>query len=496
LSFKEILYEIGEGESKTLEFKEIMPSGDKIAKTAIAFSNKAGGKILIGISDSGEIIGTDVNNISKIKDSITSTIWDMCQPHVNFEVFTDNIMRKHIIVIRVFPGNLKPYYLKHKGKESGTYIRVGATNRKAENQNILELERERENISFDEEIDYSLKPGQIDISFIIDKFKKIGKNINEEKLINLGLLKQKNSTKHTTKALAVLSGVYDSTVTKCARFKGLNKTTFIDKKEYRGNLFSQIDSIEQFLHNHLHTTAIFEGFQRKDALEIPLLALREAITNAIVHRDYSNPGRDIKIAIYDNRLEIVSPGSLPNTLTIHEIFEGRSEIRNRLIAKIFKETGYIEQWGSGIERMVNLCIESNLPKPLLKETGDSVSVTFFRKNSNIYEATLDKTVTLIKQKRPQTTTNDHKRPQTTTNDRKQPQKIEHTHDTTKEELKILNYIQQHRQISMKEAISLLPFGKTKIKELFNTLIKKEYIERKGYGKGTFYVLLNNSVELL
>lgn len=132
------------------------------------------------------------------------------------------------------------------------------------------------------------------------------------------------------------------------------------------------------MENHLNLSSEFEKFQRKDILEIPTLALREGIINAIVHRDYSNQGRDIKIGIYDDVVEIVSPGGLPSTLTIEQIYSGRSEIRNRVLARIFKEFNFIERWGSGINRMINLCKNANLKAPEIRETGDSVILTFYR----------------------------------------------------------------------------------------------------------------------
>lgn len=153
---------------------------------------------------------------------------------------------------------------------------------------------------------------------------------------------------------------------------------FLDKKEFTGDIFSKIENIQMFLQNHLRVKSKFEGFQRKDFLEIPMLALREGIINALVHRDYSNQGRDIKIGIYDDIVEIISPGALPSTLTLEQIYSGRSEIRNRVIARVFKELNFIERWGSGINRMINLCRNAGMKEPQIREVGDSISLVFFR----------------------------------------------------------------------------------------------------------------------
>ena len=376
MDIKEI---VKNGENKTIEFKEIIPNSKKISQTAVAFANGAGGKILIGITDDRKIVGIDEKqDILKIIDDLNTIIYDSCYPNINADIYTENKDNKTILVIEVFPGNLKPYYIKSMGKENGVYIRVGASNRKASYENILELERQRRNITFDEEIDWDLEYEDLNLDFLKKKFKENGKDFSEEKLLNLGLIKKDGNDLKVTRGFGIILGLYENTNINCARFKGKTMDIFLDKKEFTGDIFGKIENIQMFLSNHLNLSSKFENFQRKDILEIPMLALREGIINAIVHRDYSNQGRDIKIGIYDDVVEIVSPGGLPSTLTIEQIYSGRSEIRNRVLARIFKELNFIEKWGSGINRMINLCKEVNLKVPEIKETGDSIVLTFYR----------------------------------------------------------------------------------------------------------------------
>jgi len=376
LDIKEI---VKNGENKTIEFKEIIPNSKKISQTAVAFANGAGGKILIGITDDRKIVGIDEKqDIFKIIDDLNTIIYDSCYPNINTDIYTENKDNKTILVIEVFPGNLKPYYIKSMGKENGVYIRVGASNRKASYENVLELERQRRNITFDEEIDWDLEYEDLNLDFLKKKFKENGKDFSEEKLLNLGLIKKDGNDLKVTRGVGIILGLYENTNINCARFKGKTMDIFLDKKEFTGDIFGKIENIQMFLSNHLNLSSKFENFQRKDILEIPMLALREGIINAIVHRDYSNQGRDIKIGIYDDVVEIVSPGGLPSTLTIEQIYSGRSEIRNRVLARIFKELNFIEKWGSGINRMINLCKEVNLKVPEIKETGDSIVLTFYR----------------------------------------------------------------------------------------------------------------------
>ena len=373
---------IKNGENKTTEFKEIIPNSKKISQTAVAFANGAGGKIYIGITDDRQIIGIDEKlDIFKVIDDLNTIIYDSCYPNINTNIYTENKEDKTILVIEIFPGNLKPYYIQSMGKENGVYIRVGASNRKASYENILELERQRKNITFDEEIDWELEYKVLNLEKLKKIFKENKKDFSKEKLLNLGLIKTEGKDLKVTKGLGIILGIYENTTINCARFKGNSMDIFLDKKEFTGNIFEKIENIQLFFENHLNLSSKFEKFQRKDILEIPILALREGVINAIVHRDYSNQGRDIKIGIYDDIVEIISPGGLPSTLTIDQIYSGRSEIRNRVLARIFKEFNFIEKWGSGINRMINLCKNANLKTPEIKETGDSVVLTFYRANS-------------------------------------------------------------------------------------------------------------------
>jgi ATP-dependent DNA helicase RecG len=173
-----LLIDISNGESKTLEFKEKLPSNDIIAKTILAFSNTAGGKLIIGISDDRKIIGIDDSNIFEIKDKIANIIYDSCYPNILPEIYTMTIEDKLLLVVEVFRGNLIPYYLKKYGRDNGVFIRIGATNKKASIDNIMELERQRNNISYDEEINYNIDFDTLDLTPIYKQFEKQNKQID------------------------------------------------------------------------------------------------------------------------------------------------------------------------------------------------------------------------------------------------------------------------------------------------------------------------------
>lgn len=373
-----ILDQIKNGESKTLELKEKLPDNKSIAKTVIAFANTGGGKIIVGINDKLKITGVDANSVYVLKDKIASVIFDSCSPDILPEIYTININDKLLLVIEIFRGNLMPYFLKSEGKTDGVYIRVGATNRKASPQIIEELQRHKRYVSFDEEINYDITVSESDMIPLKTRFAKTGKTLSDEKLRNLKLIKTDRGITYPTNALLILLGKFPHCSVKCARFKGITMEVFIDKKEYRGNIFSILENTQNFILNHINLSAKIEGLYRTDNYEIPLIALREALINALIHRDYANFGRDIKMGVYDDIVNIVSPGALPNIVTIEDILRGRSEIRNKAIANVFKELGLIEQWGSGINRIMLACKKAELDQPKIREQGDFVDVEFYR----------------------------------------------------------------------------------------------------------------------
>ncbi len=455
-----IINQIEKGESKRIEFKRELPKGKQIAKTIVAFSNTSGGKLIIGIDDNRNIVGIDGNKIFDLKDQIFTIIYDSCYPNIIPEVYTKNIKGKTILIIEVFRGNLLPYYLKKDGKNSGTYIRIGSSNRKASYENILELERQKRNISFDEEINYEIDFNSLDLSILYNKFKEINKELTISKLKNLKLIKEENNKIYPTNGLIIILGLRENVVTNCGRFKGVTSDIFIDRKEYKNNLFEQIEYIENFIKNYLALNGVIVGMKRVDTYEIPIEAIREAVLNAIIHRDYINLGRNIKIGIYDDRLKITSPGGFPNNITKEDILYGISEIRNKVIARVFKELEYIEQWGTGIERINNLCLKHHLRHPYIMERGDFVILEIYR-NDRLEED----------------------------NDR-----LEEDNDRldSQEKLKtfqllIMKHLNENEQITKKDIKKLCNIQNTRAKEVINYLIKVDLITRKGKGRGIYYI---------
>ncbi len=468
--------QIQKGESKTLELKEALPKNENIAKTVVAFSNTSGGKLIIGVNDQREIIGIDDNELFDMQDKIASIIAGSCSPGILPEIYSVNIEGKLVLVIEVVRGNLKPYFLKSQGKADGTYIRIGATNRPADLDTIAELERQKRHISFDEEICYELTFDQLDISSLQQRFENIGKPLTEDKLRNLKLIKSDSGTGYPTNALMILLGKFSHCTVKCARFKGTTMDVFTDKKEYSGDIFTILENTQSFVLNHINLKAEIKGLYRDETYEIPVVALRESLTNALIHRDYVNQGRDIKVGVYDDIVNIVSPGSLPSNITMEDIFNGRSEARNRVIAHVFKELGLIEQWGSGISRIINACKEHGLPVPKIEEKNDFFDVELIR---------------------PLPVTADYERladdePSETVGKPSENRRI--PSDSNAQERAILEYIFENGSIKSKQVEEILNIKESRTRELLREMVEKAFIEKQGQGRSTFYTIAGKEGE--
>lgn len=376
-------------ESRRIEFKEFFPKGDAVARTILAFANGAGGKLVLGVKDSPrKIIGISDDQLFVLEEKISSHLFDLCSPTIIPEIYIQSAEGKNLLIVEIFPGSQKPYFLKSKSKNNGTYIRVGSSNRKASFEIIEELERQKRKISFDSVIVY--EKFDVDkslISFMKFFKKQSGLKMDHEHLKNSGLIVCERDTEFPATAVVLLSDsslkqrLFPYAKIECARFKGNNTNVFLDQVTIEGPVFSSSDLCMDFIKRNISLSSVIKDVYREDTWEYPVAAVREALNNAVVHRDYSILGSDIKVALFDNMLEITSPGPLPDTMPIEKLGSGRSEIRNRVLAPIFKKLKLIESWGTGIQRMKDEV--SRYPDIDLefRETEYSFQVCFLKKES-------------------------------------------------------------------------------------------------------------------
>ena len=380
-------------EGKTLEFKENATSLDPIIRTVIAFANTAGGILIIGVKNkTKEIVG--INNVLDNEERITNKIYDSIEPAIFPDITITSWRKKELIIIQV-PHSIGPFFLKSKKMFQSTYIRLGSTNRIADKNTIDELLRLKENKTYDELPSIYSKLSDLDSDSLNDFFLRINKKNTKDKCLSLKLFQKKDSKIVPSNGGLLLfcknrEKLFPNSIIRCARFLGTEKVEIIDQYDFDMDLTKVIDEILKFIKRNTYLRSEIKEIQRKDIREYPIVVLREAITNAILHSDYTVRGSNIQIAIFDNRIEITNPGALPYGLTLTDALNGMSLLRNRVIGKIFKKLKIIEQWGSGFGRIFNHCAKLGYKKPKIEELGHFFQITIYNEKSTIKILTFKK----------------------------------------------------------------------------------------------------------
>lgn len=329
-------------ENYQLEFKSEYT--EDIKKSVVAFLNSEGGTILVGLSNDGTVTGlADTDDVMKrLSLSIRNSIRPDCSQFISMRA--EEVEGKEIVRLNIVPGIRKPYYLGEKGmKPKGVYVRVGTTSVPADEELIRSLIKDSDKDSY-----------ETSVSVIQNLTFETAEKFFEEKEISfsdnkkrtLGLI---NDDGFYTNLALLLSDECQHSI-KCAIFEGTTKEVFKDRKEFSGSLFKQIEDVLNYLnvYNKIHT--VISGKERIEKRDYPEQALREAVLNAAVHRDYSYDG-SILINLFEDRLEIMSLGGLVKGLDEELIREGISECRNKKLADIFYRFKYIEAYGTGIPRI-------------------------------------------------------------------------------------------------------------------------------------------------
>ena len=385
------------GESKNVEFKREIPSNhEKVLKDIIAFSNSTGGQVIVGIEDETCVVyGIGEQSPFRLSDSISNMISDACTPQIEPDISIQTIEDKTVLVIDVAPGKFRPYYLANKGKETTSYIRINGTSRPADARKLQELELEGQNISYDSLQDIGSEYDENKALELCKTMKKIAvasceteeeklaiKDMTLAKLHDFGVLCMVGRNPYPTHAFDLLTdNTNKAAKIQCALFKGKTRDIFIDRKEFAGPIYEQVDDAYNFVLRHIDMGAEIDGEYRKDMYELPISAIRETIANAVLHRSYLDRSC-VQVCIYDDRMEVSSPGMLFGGLDIETAKAGKSTCRNEAIAEAFHYMHIVEAWGTGIPRIINRCNEYGLRAPIFEEFGDGFKVTLFRKVSN------------------------------------------------------------------------------------------------------------------
>jgi len=378
------------GESETLEFKRTTGQRSDAGKTLCAMLNQRGGYVLFGVTPDGAVVGQQVgeDTIEKVSAEI-----QRIEPRVFPSIERVSVGRgNEVIVVVARPGSAKPYVYKRVA-----YRRVGNTTLEmsAEEYNRVLFERMHTERRWENQPATGWTVDDLDAAEIQ---KTVREAIRRSRLEDPGtrepteLLQGMKLLKDGVllRAAAVLFGRADqieSEMPQCrlrvARFRGVERTAeLLDNRQFSGNAFTLLSAAERFLRDTLPIAGRFEPdrFDRIDEPLYPQPATREAIANALCHRDYSIVGGSAGIAVYDDRLEVTSAGALHFGLTPERLFESHESMPwNPLIARAFYRRGIIEEWGRGIARIVEQTKLAGLVEPEIEDATDSVTVRFRNK---------------------------------------------------------------------------------------------------------------------
>lgn len=394
-----------DGESQTVEYKRARPESSKsYLKTVAAFANAHGGTLVFGIDDkTHEVIGIPDGQVFNDMDAISNTIMDSIEPEIVPNISTQTLEGKPHIVVEVPFGPRCPYYLKSEGMEGGVYVRVGATTRQADLEWARILAVEYSERGYDRTVCRGRTASREEIDDLCSRMYEtaLSRCRNDEErhsvrkagipqLCSWGILAERDGDILPVNAFFLLAGTaFDMPLVQCAIFRGTSRAVFLDRQEFDGTLADQIEQAYAWVKQKINVGADLNGVVRRDVYELPLWPVREIITNAVLHRTYLSSG-NVQVALYDDRLEISSPGGIPRGLTMQQALDGRSEFRNKGLAQAFHYMKLVEGWGSGIPRVISETIAYGLKPPEFIDMGGTIRVNFFRPTAEEFESILRK----------------------------------------------------------------------------------------------------------
>lgn len=393
----------------------------------------------------GSVVGVD--SCEKVMEQIGNIIRDGIKPdltaYTHIEALSEN--DRQIIRVTVLRGVKRPYHLSEKGlKPSGVFVRHGVSSVPATEEMIRQLLRESDGKEFDKS-----RSANQDLTFIYAEnyFKNSGVGFSENNKRSLGLI---DSDGYFTNAALLLSDQCPYSI-KCAVYEGTGKTKFKTRKEFDESILRQLEDVFDFLKLSINLNSILDGLRRVDRPDYPEYALREALLNAIVHRDYDYTGSTI-INIFDNRMEFVSLGGLVKGITMEDILGGVSQPRNEVLASIFYRLELIEAYGTGIQRIIE-SYEQSYRKPEFRPAPASFVVIL--------------------------------------------PKIDHDmggfdYDVSREEL-VMAFIDENGGNISRRDVELLNIPKHEAIKILNNLIAEGLIRRIGSARAVRYVKTNRSI---
>ncbi|WP_290140158.1 RNA-binding domain-containing protein [uncultured Dubosiella sp.] len=440
-------------ESETVELKSIVV--DDIKKEIIAFANSNGGKMYIGVRDDGEVLGLDEPDRTALQ--ISNMVRDAIKPDVTMFLHYKTIEEagKQIIEITVQRGTDRPYYIAKKGmRPEGVYVRQGYSSVPASDAAIRRMIKETDGDHFetmrclDQELTFHATEKEFQFHNV---------EFGPQQMRTLKLMDPDGLYSN----LALLLSDQNPYTIKIAVFQGNNQMVFKDRREFRGSLLKQMNEVYDYIdfRNQIHAT--IEKLSRVDVRDYPIIAIREALLNLLVHRDYSFSASSL-ISIYDDRIEFVSIGGLLTGIELEDIMAGISICRNQNLANLFYRLHLIEAYGTGLTKIME-AYDSSLKKPILSTTKNSFKITLPNinaKDETSFASKISDNIT-----------------------------VSFISELGRDEEQVLDYIKKHGSITRPKAEQLLGTSPSTASRLIRKMVQSGLLLQHGKARNVYYTLV-------
>ena len=441
-------------ESETVELKSVVV--DDIKKEIVAFANSDGGTLYVGVRDDGEVVGLDDPDGATLQ--ISNMAGDAIKPNVTMFIHYKTIENdgKKIVEVKVQRGTDRPYYISKKGmRPEGVYVRQGFSSVPATDSAIRRMIKATDGDCFEAMrcLDQELTFDATEKEFELRSVEFGPQQMRTLKLVdNDGLYSN----------LALLLSDQNPYTVKVAVFQGTNQMIFKDRREFSGSLLRQMNDVFEYVDLHNLTRATIEKLMRIDVRNYPVVAVREALLNLLVHRDYSFSA-SASIIIYDDRIEFVSIGGLLPEIELEDVLAGISACRNQNLANLFYRLHLIEAYGTGLSKIIE-SYDGVPEKPVISTTKNSFKVVLPNVNAK-YETSASLASTQITAS------------------------STHVSKTDGREQRVIAYIQEHGAITRPEAEELLNVSASTASRLINKMLKSGKLLQSGNARGISYTVV-------
>lgn len=445
-------------ESETVELKEVVV--DDIKKEIIAFANCDGGKLYIGVRDDGMVVGLDNPDGAALQ--ISNMVRDAIKPDItmflHYETIDEN--GKKIVAIDIQRGTDRPYYIAKKGmRPEGVYVRQGYSAVPATDAAIRHMIKETDGERF--EAMRSLNQ-ELTFNAVKKEFEHRKVDFGLQQMRTLKMIDQDGLYSN----LALLLSDQCAHTIKVAVFQGTDQTVFKDRREFTGSLMQQMNDVYEFIDFRNQTHATIEGLLRIDTRDYPEVAVREALLNLLVHRDYSFSASAL-ISMYEDRIEFVSIGGLVPGIELEDVMAGISICRNQDLANVFYRLQLIEAYGTGISKMM-MAYRDMPQKPVIETTKNTFKIILPNVNVQQQYAQVNPPVYRVEDRPIQYYNN-----------------VE-TKGLSDEEKIVLDYVRKNDRLTKNQAAELLEVSASTATRLLKRMVENHLLKRNGKARNTYY----------